>query len=364
MRHEAVAAGARLHAAALSVDEILAWPARYRLDCTGRAGVLAKPLGHRRHEAGHRTVALVGVWRRDSSWSLDDPSHTLLESYADGWAWSVPIDDRHRALAVMVDPRTTALAKGDGARAVYLAEIAKTRHLAASMDGATLGDGPFGWDASMYLARHLTGPDWLLVGDAGSFVDPLSSAGVKKALASGWLAAVVTNSALHDTALARPALELFAKREAAVYQQFLAITKQFMAEAGGTKPEAHPFWSERAAEDAAPVVPRAAVEAAFERLKGAQQVRLHRAPGVRTEVRPALGERLLTMEPHIVTDDLPDGVRFVLDVDVAALVDLAAGAWDVPSLHDLYADRIGRVSWPSFLTALATAIARKWLILR
>ena len=34
----------------------------------------------------------------------------------------------------------------------------------------------------------------LLAGDAGSFIDPLSSAGVKKALASAWLAAVAVST--------------------------------------------------------------------------------------------------------------------------------------------------------------------------
>ena len=42
----------------------------------------------------------------------------------------------------------------------------------------------------MYDATRFVDGDVLLVGDAGSFLDPLSSAGVKKALASGWLAAV------------------------------------------------------------------------------------------------------------------------------------------------------------------------------
>ena len=80
--------------------------ARSALDCTGRAGVL----GHRYRErvaAGGSTLALVGVWQRDDDWRLPDESHTLVETYADGWAWSVPTLTRRRYLTVMVDPRTT-----------------------------------------------------------------------------------------------------------------------------------------------------------------------------------------------------------------------------------------------------------------
>ena len=125
----AVSSGARLRRGIATADEVLAWPAAYRLDCTGRTGVVARAHGARQDEPGHRTVALVGLWRHDD-WPLDNPSHTLLESYLDGWAWSVPVDASTRALAVMVDPQTTALAKGEGAMAIYLAEVAKTTHLA------------------------------------------------------------------------------------------------------------------------------------------------------------------------------------------------------------------------------------------
>ena len=68
---------------------------------------------------------------------------------------------------------------------------------------AALDGGPWGWDASMYCAEHLAGEDWLLAGDAASFIDPLSSAGVKKAMASGWLAAVTVNTSLADASRAR-----------------------------------------------------------------------------------------------------------------------------------------------------------------
>jgi hypothetical protein len=41
-------------------------------------------------QPGHRTYALVGVWERDT-WDLPDDTHTVVETFEDGWAWSVPI---------------------------------------------------------------------------------------------------------------------------------------------------------------------------------------------------------------------------------------------------------------------------------
>ncbi len=211
-------AGADIERRWLTEDEAASTPASIRLDCSGRSGVLARARGHRQYEADLRTVALIGSWRRPHAWPVPDGTHTLIESYVDGWAWSVPIRSDMRTVAVMVDPRTTDLARGHGARDVYLTEVAKTQRMAAILVDAELQGRPVGWDASMYSsARYASigepGDDWLLVGDAGSFVDPISSAGVTKALASGWLAAVVTHTCLARPAMRSVALDFFHARE-------------------------------------------------------------------------------------------------------------------------------------------------------
>ena len=74
-----------------------------------------------------------------------------------------------------------------------------------------------------------------------SFVDPLSSAGVKKALASGWLGAIVTHTALSTPGMADTARRFFADREAEVYANFLSLTRRYLHEAA--EGQAHPFWS-------------------------------------------------------------------------------------------------------------------------
>ncbi len=359
MIEAAVAAGARLHRGVLTADDVLAWPAAYRLDCTGRSGVLARPFGTRRYEPGHRTVALVGTWRRTSGWALDNPTHTLLESYQDGWAWSVPVDHGNRALAVMVDPKTTVLNKGDGALSVYFGEIAKTKHLAGLFRDAELQDGPHGWDASMYESGRPAGDSWLLVGDAASFVDPLSSAGVKKAMASGWLAAVTVNTALGSPALKDTAFTFFAARERETYAQFLALTERYLLD-GAPDPD-NPFWADRGA-PAAGDADRHAVLAAYERIKRAPPVSFSPGPGFQLGDRPALRERELVLEQRLVDGAAPEGVRFVDGVDVVVLTRLAPGYRDVPDLFEAYVRDAGVVAWPAFLKALSTAVARGWLL--
>jgi flavin-dependent dehydrogenase len=81
--------------------------ASWVLDCTGRAGLLARRDWRRADPAG-RTLAIAGVWDRRAGWGgLADDTHTLVESYDGGWAWSVPVSRERRYVTVMVDPAIT-----------------------------------------------------------------------------------------------------------------------------------------------------------------------------------------------------------------------------------------------------------------
>ena len=180
--------------------------AKIILDCSGRAGVIARRL--RQPEASHRTVALVGVWRAKVPWSAEQRGHTLVASYADGWAWSVPTAADTRYVTVMVDPERSHLARGVPALDVYRAELQKVSAFAPLLEQAALIDGPWGADASLYSTNQYAGPGFLLVGDAASFIDPLSSFGVKKALASGWLAAITANTILKTPEMRDEALRV------------------------------------------------------------------------------------------------------------------------------------------------------------
>lgn len=366
MLAEAERAGASVERRILAPEEAAGRAAAFRLDCTGRAGLLARSRAGRRMEEGHRTIALAATWQRAGGWPLPDPTHTLIESYADGWAWSVPLDDTRRAVAVMVDPHTTGMSRGDGARATYLAEVDKTARLRGLLADSTLEGSPTGWDASMYSSTAYAGPDWLVVGDAASFVDPLSSAGVKKALASGWLAAIVTHTSLTNASMASTAQTFFAAREAEVYANFLGLTRRYLRDA--VDGQAHPFWAERAESSEwderreRERQERVAVQAAYDRLRAAPELRVQRGRDLRVEPRPAIAGHEIVLEPRLVTTGDPAGVRFLHDVDVVTLVELAPSSRQVPELYEACVRRSGPVDLAQFLTALATAVARGWLV--
>jgi hypothetical protein len=366
LRRAALEAGVRLEERVATPDEAAALPARFRIDCTGRGGLLARSRAGRIAEPGHRTVALSAVWRSQGRWEVPDPSHTLVESYADGWVWSVPIDGSRRAVAVMVDPRTSTLTRGEGAQATYMTEIHKTRRMRGLLTAAEQESGPTGWDASMYCSTHYVGEDWIVAGDAATFVDPLSSAGVKKALASGWLAAIAVHTVLARPEMGAAARQFFGDREAEMYTGYLALTQHYLHEAAGG--EARPFWADRAEQGdwdqrrARETGERAAIQSAYDQLRAADTLRLAAGPEVRVEARPAIAGSEIVMESRLVTPNDPTGTRFLYDIDVVALVELAPTCGDVGALYDACVRQVGPMDLAAFLTALATAVARRWLV--
>ena len=361
---QAALAGAVIERRAITEGDLDPSASTFILDCTGRSGLLAREKALRIYDAGPRTVALVAEWRREPAWPVPDDSHTLVESYETGWAWSVPTSAGQRHIAVMVDPQRSGLARGASARDVYLAEIAKTRVFREQTDGASFVAGPWGWDASPYRATEYAGEGWLLVGDAGSFIDPLSSAGVKKALASAWLAAIVVHTSRTRPRMQASAGEFFSTRESEIEAEFSKTSRQFLANAASG--HQHAFWNDRAElttsePNIAALNEGPEVRAAFDTLRHAAALTARRGLVV-LEPRPAISGREIVMEARIITEDRPAGVRYVGSVDLLALIELAPSFSQVPDLYEAYCLRIGEVTLPDFLRALATAFARGWLV--
>jgi flavin-dependent dehydrogenase len=330
------------------------------LDCTGRSGLIARRVGLRVFDEGPKTIALCGTWRRVGGWPVPDDTHTLVESYEDGWMWSVPIAPGVRHVAAMVDPQRSDLARGRTPADVYRSEIDKTREFRALMSGSVLVDGPRGFDASPYRATAYAGERWLLVGDAGSFIDPLSSAGVKKALASGWLAAIAVHTALTSSSRRAHAFEFFSAREVEIERHLSRDSRRFLA--GAAAGHHHAFWDERSDDGDATTPESGEIRHAFERLKSGELWRFRTGPAIQIQPRPCIRGHEIALEPHVVSSAHPQGVRYVNGIDMVVVIDLAPSSRQVPDLFESYVRRAGPAPLPDFLFALATALARGWLV--
>jgi flavin-dependent dehydrogenase len=341
--------------------------ARYVLDCSGRAGVVARR-GLRRSEAGIRTLAIVAEWECEN-WLDSERGHTTVESYRDGWAWSVPLSPTRRQCTVMIDGERSS--ERLPLRAKYGAELAKATALAARLAGGRQISAPWTCDASTYHSARAADGRAVLVGDAASFIDPISSAGVKKALLSAWRAAIVANTCLGDSSMTGAAFDLHDRREREVYVDCVRRSAGFFAEAASAYDT--PFWSARAnacdctgggAEDGtdADLARDTALRAAFERLRGSDAVRLRPATALRFEPAPAIEGRRIVMRDAIVVPGRGTPMQFAAGIDLPALARLATDGCEVPALIAAYRSEVAPAPVDRLLTGLSWLVARQALV--
>jgi flavin-dependent dehydrogenase len=345
--------------------------ARFVLDCSGRTGIVARR-GWRRADARYGTLAIAAEWECPD-WPESERTQTLVESCHAGWAWSVPLSPARRQCTVMIerrgDPKRVALQER------YARETAHTTDLRSRLERATQVAEPWACDASIYDCTRAADNGVLLVGDAASFIEPLSSAGVKKALLSAWRAAVVANTCLKDSTIAGAALDLYNRRERQVYTDCLRRSTAFFAEAAAAY--GSPFWTARAehaqAGDALPagadgdwtdeaLAHDAGVRDAFAFLRAAGRVRLQPAAALRIEPVAAIEGREVVLRDALVVPGVDAPMRFAAGVDLPALAQLARAGRDVSALITAYHEAIGPVPVAGLLTGLSLLVARHALV--
>jgi flavin-dependent dehydrogenase len=339
--------------------------ARMVLDCSGRAGIVARQ-GCRRSDVPYRTLAIAAEWE-SSSWPAAESTRTVVESYDTGWAWSVPLSSTRRQFTVMIDPGSVKAARSGAPRdaalqQVYMRALEGASSLRVRLEGARQLARPWGTHASLYHAPTPCDRGVLLVGDAASFIEPLSAAGVKKAMTSGWRAAVVANTCLSNSTMTSHALDFYAQRERDIYAECQELARGYFRDAAAFHHTA--FWDSRAsASSEARGQDMADISAAHDRLRGATRVRLRQSTGLRFETTPDIEGREVVLRDAIVPPGGTVPVRFAAGVNLPALVRLADRCDDVPAIFSAYHAHVGPAPVDNLLTGLSLLVARHALIL-
>jgi hypothetical protein len=295
----------------------------------------------------HRTVALIGVWHRDAAWPIPDESHTLVETFDEGWAWSVPTSRGVRHVGLMIE-------RGAG----YDEALARTRAMRRLVDGATL-ERTFACDASLYRSERYAADGVFFVGDAGSFIDPLSSFGVKKALASAWMAAIAAHTCLVDSTRAETAIAFFDAWERRVFEEHLQRSRDFAQAAVDAHP--HPFWIGRANVGVAPSPSNdepVDVRRAFDAIRDADEIEFAIGDGVRFEPQPVIRGHEIVLEDWFATAGEESRLRFAHDVDLVALASIACRHRRVPDMYDEYCRTLAPAPLPSVVSGLSLLVAK------
>ena len=185
---------------------------RVLLDCTGQATLVGRHLGTRRafDEESLRKVAYFehfdGVERPPG----EATGHPTIIMCAEGWFWLIGLSETRTSVGFVTRP---SFAKEVGVPADRLLRwaVARCPVVRHRMRGAA---GPATNDVLSdfsYTCRPHAGPGYLLVGDAGSFLDPIFSTGVTLAMIGGQQAALRTLDVLHGRATPRAARRAYCR---------------------------------------------------------------------------------------------------------------------------------------------------------
>ena len=292
--------------------------AKFFVDATGHSGLLAQQ--HRRQkDPFFRTLAISAYWQGAAGPKGIDFANTLLETYQDGMVWSVPLHTGLRNCTVLIDWSAGAAMRKIGRQRMYTQELSKADYVPSFLNEATLAVPVRVFDASLYTSNTFITDRTLSVGDAGLSIDPLSSEGVRKAMASSITGAAVINTMLRRPSLISHAKDLYTTTQEDIYKQHYDQSRRYYGDENRW-PE-RPFWRSRSTrlEQATVSKDIPGPATGFSPFDARPVSRLVLADGATVQSRPVIEGSYVELRAVVTSPRHSGGIRFIAGVDVAAL---------------------------------------------
>jgi flavin-dependent dehydrogenase len=316
--------------------------ARFLCDATGRSRFLARRL-RLGVQSNDKLVALTAYWKQDAGIASADGYNTLVESIPEGWFYTAGLAENRRVTGFMADRDLLPAGLHSCARRVYADALARTKHTRERMQRATSDGLVRVFAANPSLVERVIGSNWLLVGDAASTVDPISSQGIQKAITSALASSVVVQTILTGPNQARPAIEFYQDREETTYRLHVdSLARLYSRE---TRWIDQPFWRRRASHagsapgettDSWP--PQATTSSLND------GTRFQVSCNTRLLLRPVLQDDRIELQQVAVSAKEPRGMRYCGQVCVPTLLSLMEDGPNVLTLHDRYEKQAGTVA--------------------
>jgi flavin-dependent dehydrogenase len=181
---------------------------RMVVDASGQNAILARRLNLREFDDHLRNVAVFAYWE-GAKWKYEYLGHPqltriLVTSSPRGWLWYIPI--AKNLVSVGFVTHSSILRTMDDYRTTYVTEALNNPEIGGLLNGAAITrlapDQPSDimtvrdWS---YTSRRMASSNWILVGDAAGFVDPILSSGVALAQLNGRNAAYTIKSVFSTT---------------------------------------------------------------------------------------------------------------------------------------------------------------------
>lgn len=172
--------------------------APYVVDASGRAGTITNRFGLRKTIERLRMVAVfrhyAGLDERHNPGYEGD---IQIGSHPDGWVWAIPLSQDKISVGTVM-PR--AVFRASTTEEMFAEHVGRVPRITQRLTGTRPSTSLRVETDYCYHTDQVTGPGWLMAGDAGCFGDPMFSGGVLVAMVTGARAATTITRALAEPA--------------------------------------------------------------------------------------------------------------------------------------------------------------------
>ena len=184
------------------------WRCRYVVDASGRDTFLGNRLKAKARNPRHNSAAIYGHFRDAKRLEGRQEGHISIFWFEHGWFWFIPLADGCTSVGAVVWPHVLK-ARTKPPAEFLLDLVALCPALAERLADAELASDVEATGNFSYACDHTHGDNYLLLGDAYAFIDPVFSSGVMLAMHSGFVGADTIDACLSDPARAKAALKRF-----------------------------------------------------------------------------------------------------------------------------------------------------------
>ena len=184
------------------------WQCRFIIDASGRDTFLGNQFKAKHRNPKHNSSSLYGHFRGARRHSGQKEGHITIFWFAHGWFWFIPLADGATSIGVVTWPYFMKT-RTKPVREFFLDLIAMCPALAERLEGAELVSPIEATGNFSYTCDRSHGANWLLLGDAYAFIDPVFSSGVMLAMQSAFAGAAAVDTCLREPERAAQALEAF-----------------------------------------------------------------------------------------------------------------------------------------------------------
>ena len=201
---------------------------RFVIDATGRDALISKRNNAISKNKRHNSAALFahfdGIERRQN----EEAGNISIYWFPEGWFWVIPLADGRTSVGMVYNPHRLKRLPNESLSAFFWKHVATSEPLHARMATANTKTEMLSAGNFSYQSKRMYGKNYLLVGDAYAFIDPVFSTGVFLAMSSAKSAASAIDLALRKPWMWRVGFALHKYRVHRALNKFSWFIYRFM----------------------------------------------------------------------------------------------------------------------------------------